>query len=108
MRAHTTPLFKKLEILTVNCEINHQLLKRFHKVTNETAPLPNRNLYKRIDRVSSRNKNFIVPKHCHAKLNNSFLVKSITLWNQLSIELKTCERIITFSKLHKQLILTHY
>ena len=102
-RAHTMPLFKRLNVLNLEDDITLHLLKMYHKIVYKTAPLPLRQLYER-----NNLGNIIVVKHKLKILNTSFLVAPISLWNKLPTEIKQNENLKSFAKLLKERMIKKY
>ena len=106
---HTGPLFKKLNIPTLEDEIKLANLRLAHRLFNEAMPKPLRNLFVMSkSSISTRNRNMLILDHKSTKYNKSFLVKSIVLWNQETPEHKQIKSVKTFLKKVKHRIITKY
>ena len=108
-REHCMPLFKELGALTIMDMVRWENLKLMFKVMNDLAPKSVSDLFVRREHLySTRNCGLEIPKHSLVKFNHSFLVKSITEWNALDIQLKLLNSVKLFSKQLKLKLISKY
>ena len=109
VRAHCMPLFKEAGILRLDDLVYLENLKLQFRVRNLIAPKPIENLFpKLLHNYNTRRVSLEIPRHILAKFNNSFLVKSVTLLDSLTNELKGVQNIKLFAKRIKKNIIERY
>ena len=107
-RSHTDPLYKSLGILKIHDEIELSQVKIVYKVVNDMSPVSIKALYKMGKGANTRNSNLIIPKNLCSELNKSYLVRSISSWNKLPLNVKTAPSLMSFCKRLKNSYLTNY
>ena len=89
-RAHTSPLFRENNILTLGDQLFVENCKLAHRVYNVVCAQPIRPFFKQLDAplTLTRSGNLLVPKHKSRLLNKSFLCKTLLDWSTLPVEEK--------------------
>ena len=108
--AHSDPLFKQMNILPLEHVIELELLKFAYKLKHSLLPIPLENLMKTGNKTTStivtRNRDMpIIQPHRGSKFNNSFLNKSLMLWQNLKDDSKRKPSISSFCKYEKRRLL---
>ena len=102
-REHCMPLFKELKILTIFDAINIDLCKNIFKIKMKIAPKVMTMWYQR--NPKTRN-GLILPKYILGIANNSFLTKSIMLWNSISENIRSCKSLYQLKRMYKMYCLS--
>ena len=105
--SHTTPIFKKLQILSLEKMIIFELLMAGKKLNTKNMPTSLLEYYHYNNNSSKRTKLPQIRKHKSAKYNKSFLVKNIIHYQNLPTELKTQCSEATFKYKVKKYLIEH-
>ena len=111
--AHTKPLFKSLNLLTLNAQIFLERVLFIHKYKHGKLPEAFKNLYTfyndtNFNKIRSSNENFILPNS-----NNNLgckypHIEAIKDWNQLPANLKNIYKFSEFKTSVKSFLLDKY
>ena len=110
---HTDPLFKKSCILKFPEMIKLELLKLGHKVCRKNLPKPILHLYRKnggqkMHRYPTHNKNIPnIQQQSGCTMGNSFLCRSIALYQKLPYKLKQLENLHHFTKDVKKYLMSN-
>ena len=105
---HCMPIFKKMSFLTIYDQVELENVKLVYRIVNENVPRFLLSVYSKNSCRSSRNNNFVIDANYTKRMNKSFLVKAISLWNKLKISVKNSTSCKTFIRKTKDLYLSKY
>ena len=101
--AHTSELFKKLELLNINQLAHKSYASLIYRFTNNDLPINIRNLFTENADIHSYNTrqraNPHISKHRTALYTNSFLHSAPMLWQSIPMHIKTRKTTKSFNKL---------
>ena len=98
-RVHCKPLYKSMELLTIEDLIVLQNVKLLYRVKEHKAAVPIINLFPiQKHSYSTRRDSFVINKHTLSKYNASFLVRAIIDWDKLQESTRKIENIKLFSR----------
>ena len=107
--APTQPLFKELSVLKLKDSVLLKQCILLHRIVYDTAPLSIKQLFKITgDEKETRSKNVIVLKNTQNVVNRSFLIRSVSHWNHLTINLKSLEHRKLLKRSLKRKLLDEY
>ena len=107
----TNEIFQDLEIVNISDMIKIETAKVGHRISTEQYPAPLLNIFNahgglKQHRYPTRNKRIPnIQIHSSQQFNNSFLCKSIFIYNYLPVELKKIHKIKPFQKKLKECVL---
>ena len=104
-RAHTGPLFKKCQILTISDQMKLENSKLIYRVLNNLIATPIKRFFIKCNsepNYNTRNANVVVPKHSLSVVNRSFLCRPVVDWRSIKTDIKNSTSIGMFKNKMKK------